>query len=564
MADTQVSATPDAPIDIVSAIREAASSARVGIDSAVGQMNSAIGIGSTAVRDANTAATKSAEAQTEINNNEAASKEKLSLTNAESASALSNMPGAASKWLSEVGSTLLPKEKDAMALQDSLISRSQVKFMDDPFQYIWNQGVAIPQEQKSLELTEHAIDQRTGTIQKVQTLTTDAYKNNAAVAAVDAATNVSAINEKALQDAKKEVADNTFKLASLGITAASLRNQTSMEGFSLALGVNNAVATQFNLALDVTKVDLEKRAQQVREDSQRLIQGEKTRNDTERAQFEADLITASAKAGVSVTSVLQYDKSDAKTKSALTRIIATSKQFPGMDPNASPVANTPAEALSIWSDLGTLGGSPGQAALNSKLNEWKSAVTENPMFNMNTKPETRLAMENDEIKKRAETEYKSIPTEGGIYSPPPLVSALSMPILKTMNLPIVERMKLFSDANPQYKTDPNDFLATGAKMIAEGKGTPESVAGQISSVFKIIAGQNNETKLYSRSALKSLNVDKYPMQGVYIGSGSTFGGAKISTVNMADPVALRNILTRRAISERVMQEQSKVQPGGTP
>lgn len=538
----EVAATTPSIVDIPGIIRDGLKNVQEGIRQAAGAAGSAVSLGVEAQKKEEEAANTKKEGTIKLNNAEAAKEQQLKAANLESAGLLGNLPGAASRLLTEVSKTVLDEQRDAQVLQQDLKERKGVGFFDDPMQFIVN-GFVTPVKERQLNQVEHNIEQRLGIVKKIQDSTNAANVTNAAVMTVDATTKADALNQVALADATAAIAASQRQLAQLNMSAANIRLATTTSQFSAVMQANQAQLSYetFNINkanADVTltnaKIDTEIKKVQLLQVSER---------EADRREFEDKLKVAASGLGLDITTQMQFDRAPNEMKATLLKVMGTQATFVANPGSAPPIAISPARAVDALQTVGSIGASTAMAQVVNKVNEMKAAVADphaNPTFN-SLKPESKFALEDQAIKTKVQDEYKNIPVSGGIYSPSPLRSVVTInPLIG--NLQIVKEMMPLA-VNEQYGTNPQDFISTAQRLIKEGKLSVQDAGSQISVAFKAMAADQNNIRQYGRLALPSMDVDTYKMsvQDPY---------GRTNVLNMANPAAVQNFLMRSITQEK--------------
>lgn len=528
-------------------VNQGLASFKSGLADAAGQVSSALGLGQQAASTAEQAGTQTQQATTDLAVAQAKADTTKAADDAASAGTLGNLPGAKSKVLASL-SDVSDQLADIQAKSLALNQKRSVGIFDDPGQWLVNR-FDIPFEQKNLNAQEDSLSKRLQLVGQVQTLTSQATTENAAVDVVDANSKAAALTEAAAAQNMKELADNQFKLTTLGLQGAQLALTTNSDAYSSVLQYNNADMAVKNLNLQQAQFDSEQAYRTTETAKNNIMIQSRSDDVADKEAFEKQLVGSSALLGVNITTAAQFNRAPEAIKGSLLQVMSNQTVVPGA------ISLSPAKSLDILNTIGSVGASPGMADTINKLNTYKlnagiaqDGKSPDPIFT-SAKPEIRSALEDNAIRTSVSNEYKNIPVSGGIYSPAPLASVMKLsPLFDTF--PLIQDMKPLA-VNNQYPTNPNDFISAAIQSIKSGKSTPEAKANEIAAVFQGIARSNNEVHQYPRFAIPGMNTNTYNM------TVSTSGRNKI--VNMADPTALRTLLTRQIIddqSKAVMQQEN--------
>jgi hypothetical protein len=530
-------------VDIPNLIKQGLKTVQEGIQQAAGAAGAAVSLGVDAQKKEEEAANTRKEGTIKLNNAEAAKEQQLKAANLESAGLLGNLPGASSRLMTEVGSTILDEQRKVQTLQTDVADRKSVGFFDDPMQFIVN-GFVTPVKEKELTQREHNIEQRLGIVKKIQDSTTTAAVTNAAVTTVDAMTKAESLNQVALADATAAIAASQRQLAQLNMSAASVRLATTTSQFSAVMQANQAQLSYETFNINKASADVGLTNAKIDTEIKKVQLLQVSEKEADRREFEDKLKVATAGLGLDITTQMQFDRAPNDMKSTILKVMGTQATFAANPGSAPPIAISPARAVDTLQTVGSIGASTGMAQVVNKVNDMKAAVADprtNPTFNA-LKPESKFALEDQAIKTKVQDEYKNIPVSGGIYSPSPLRSVVTInPMIG--NLPIIKELMPLA-VNEQYGTNPQDFVSVAQRLVKEGKLSVQDAGSQISTVFKAMAADQNNIRQYGRLALPSMDTNVFNMS-----VQDPFG--RTSVLNMSNPAAVQNFLMRSITAEEV-------------
>lgn len=199
---------------------------------------------------------------------------------------------------------------------------------------------------------------------------------------------------------------------------------------------------------------------------------------------------------------------------------------------------SPAEAYALAKGLGIqLPGAAGATA-TAIDDARKLMVGKNEQTWKGLSPEVQLQLVNKQFNDKLKQDSVNIPEKGSLLT---IGSLSSVAKIKSLNDGVggffMEELKpLMKD--PEYATKPADFLATGMKLIREGKVDVATAASQIAITFKAATQDNYEVKQLKRFSVPGKLAEHY---NVVMDLGS-FRSA--TTVDMTNSMSVQNALIR--------------------
>lgn len=308
----------------------------------------------------------------------------------------------------------------------------------------------------------------------------------------------------------------------------------------LQLTRDNATETKRFREIEERKFELDRQMKAI-QISDKIIQ------DNAIESFNTRLNSVTGPLGMQVKNFFDYKQLSPAAQKGIDDMMINSAVMGGA------IGKSPAEVLSKMEAVGSVGGTPGMALVVNTLNKAKASAavaadgkTPNFLYNQ-AKPEVKQALENGVIESKVQAEHRNIPTEGGLYSPPPLTTTLRGEVVGKLPLAL---SLLPLAANPQYSTKPEDIVTAALDRMKKGQGTPATEANQIVTMFKQVTDTLNQSKNYKFFALPEL--------GSTYNMSITDARGRAQVINMLNESQLRAYLTRRATE----QQMYDLGPGG--
>ena len=541
-------------VDVVGLLRKSLDNVVQGFKT-IGESGSGLfGQANKATADKTTAIQQESGAQQELNNIETARQAELQKRNLETMGMAGALPGAQSKIMQFIQGTVGSKLDTLGKLQSEVEEAKGIGPLDDFGTWLGNAFTRPFKEAKLKQMTED-INENLGIAKAVQDNTSNAMTNNAAATIPDLAAKNAAANKVVAAQAVEKAADARMELTRLGISAAQLALATTTAGFDAIYKLHSAESEDRRLLLEQQKLDETKRFRGLEEGRLELdkqlkeIQiGDKQRQDQAIATFNENLNAVTGPLGLNVKDFFGYQQLSKEAQKAIDDFMINRNMTGGA------LAKSPAAMLQKMEAVGSVGGTPGMALTTNTLNSWKAGAAIDPrtgqpnfIYN-NAKPEVKRAMEDAVIESKAQSEAQNIPSEGGLYSPPPLAATLRGNIVS--KLPISKDLEVLAK-NPQYPLKPDDIINTAIERIKKGSSVA-SEANQINTIFKQVTDTLNQSKNYKIFALPELQ-NTYNMSVIDPRGRHT-------PLNMLSEPQLRSYLTRRATE----QQMYDAGPGGIP
>lgn len=426
-------------------------------------------------------------------------------------------------------------------------------FMDDPLQWLVNQ-FTIPYEAKKLMADTASVSQQLDVLKKLGDLTEQSYRINAGVDTAASTARETALRTLAFAQAKQRLADATFTASSLDIQSTNVRLAATRDAFDASVAVNNAHNETLRLGLAEQGLQLQTKELDL---------------NTIKTQLETDANNRAAAMAPfnELTAKLQSDNlqqvADAKVE-LNSRLANVSKMY-GLQPVTVEMFQAmPDNPLKQWLTQQAMNpniqdGRYGFDATNSiqivnktelPLTPGARITAENLQKTMNSVigPEAltfkqlpdavqHMRIQNgiiDEINK----EKGNIPDAGGLYSPPPLVSTLSIGAVAATD--IGKTLMSAANSDPNHATKAQEVMATASLLIQQGKLTIPQAAEQVAQIYNAIMADNTINRQYGRFALPTMDATTGYHQTVSI--GNVLGSAQ--NVDLSDSGAVATVLTR--------------------
>lgn len=521
---------------LISSFAEASKAISAGVQNILG----ATAEGKAAIAGKAKAEQQSGAASAEVSDINQAALMKAKADASSAAATFGTTPGDASSYTSMLATKNQAIQSEISAGLEDIANRQKVKPWDDPIQYLFN-NMVIPYKQQFVDTKQKELNSQQTFIKNAQEETSGAAVIANAVDTSASTQMASALRQKIAADATAKSEDALADAAKFSLSAVSPFLAATSGQFDLLFKLNSAQVQQTDLLLNQSRLQIEQSRDSLYEESKKQMIAIREGNEQAKAEWSAGAATVASVVGVKPPSYQMYEKMDPRTRTQWDNWISDPDFRNGM------LAQTPAEALQKANDF-DFPLTPGANILRRQLVDVESSVVN--QFGMSWKglgKDVQANEVNKAIKLKAINEMHNIPSEGGIYSPPPLDTTLKLPSLQ--GLPLVEAMRPL--ANKNYPTKPDDFIATADKLIAKPEDIP-AVAAQIAQVYKGVIMNNQSTKMYNLFAFdSSLQLSDKSGFKTTVQSDNTWKGHEV--VNMADPANVTSFLTRRFIQRKYNQ-----------
>lgn len=453
-------------------------------------------------------------------------------------------PGAASGVVAEL-SGLVKNETLALNQSGAKINRDLNKsFLDNPIDWLISQ-ITLPFDVQAHNAGVANRNEHLMVLRNMAAATDDRIKLNATVDTAAGVARLQGMNEIALGEALLKKSQIGLEVAKVGIQSAQLRLATTHAEFSAVVQEASFIANVANQrtaqGFEQERIDMEKHKQENADESHKIDMAFKTIQvgDAQAAQEAKDYINAKfavikSITGLDINNVEQFKlMADGRPKQLIENLLRSSDLANGsLGPNA-------ASALEFANEL-NLKLTPSMNYVREKLIGWRDSVIGKESYTWRTlEPSVRNEKIQAEIKTQVQSEANNVKPEGGIYSPPPLAAVIQLSPYNQQSK-ILQELALTAGADPRYRTDANDLLATASKLITSGKATPEAMAQELSEIYKSIITDNNSSRKYSAMMIPMMTGFK---TSVYDGLG-VLGFGNTTTIDMTSKAAIESMLLR--------------------
>jgi hypothetical protein len=542
------------------------------IDASMNDLRKTTEQGTGAVAAQQEAIKAAAEGQVTVNieNEKAALKQKSD--NARVATAFGMNPDSGSYIIDLMGRSILAREQDIQARDKMIQAKMDTGFIDDPLSWIANQ-FTLPMDVQSLNNSISEQSRELGVLKELQDRTTTAYVVNAGIDTAASESRLAGLNAITLGKAANDVAQSQERLAQLGIQAINVRQQLTGQQFSAVLQINNALwakeshelqlknyylnEKQLELAISSKEAQLEyqkrqedraERSFQLQKEYRDLMIEDRKDNMVAKAALQEKLNNVTDVLGMNRFTIEEFKLLSGPTKAALESAMSDP------DMQSGRIGYNAADSLSKANTL--------NAPLTPSINLVRKnliavqnrVMSSDPLWSQKKQGEQIAAIQ-AEIEKEVGKEIKSIPEQGGIYSPPPLIATLTIPAVQ--NTQLAKALAPLGTVNSQYPTKADDVYRAAISLIEEGKGTPASMAREIALMYNAIILDNNDNKQYQRLALPRMS----QASGFRTNVQSDFGWGNSRVINMADPAAVEAALMRTVIHNQRTRAPETIEQG---
>jgi len=488
--------------------------------------------------------------------------------NSEAAAAFGTNPNESTYVIGKMGEqireSILKTEGRRASVQEDL----DASFFDNPLNWLSAQ-FTLPFNQASLELNESRTASLISSLAKLQNLTLDQAKINAAVDDATSTSLIDAQNKLLLAKAAKDAAASQQRMAQLGIDRISMRVNLNQNQFDTLVRANDVLMRIHNQSMDERRLKLSEDAN--------VLARERNEREEKLFQLQVQVKERNEEAQVSI------QKSLDKATDLLGMRRLTALEFEHL-PNNSPIKNALLQNMfSPDADFNRLGPSPSiaierinavpvqlpprQEMTRQLLTQETNRVIGNESLTWkNYAPDVRAQKMNDALKAYYTNQLAVIPDTGGLYSPPPLASVIRMGGELYDNNPIMGKLRgLAADPNYAFKAD--DIVRAALEFVREqtAAGAKPDVrliniaAANIAFIYQGIMIDNNTMNQYTKFAIPGLSSETGFKTSV--ATGSALIGRR-DNVDMSKKEAVSAFLIRRLANEDFMQDYVGGMTGG--
>lgn len=497
------------------------------------------------------------ESQGEVDLIEIANKERLRSVNAEAAAMFGTNKAANSFVLAGLGDEILSGQKDIEARRADIQKSKDQSFLSDPVSWVLGQ-ITTPFAEEALEFKEATQKQELSTARELVARTSEQFTINAAIVDGDAEGKANATRKAVLAKTTLEVAQSDQRLAALGLQEINVRSVLNRNQFDVAVAATNIQAKAIEIGLAERSAE--------RGDETLALQKEQLGMMKQIHQLEIDAKGGSAEAKVALTSKLRNTASTlgmvAPSVEEYNRMGQREKEFWNQnmsDPSMAEdhmLAYQPGAAVQKIEERQIPLGTPGMRMTYDKLASIEAATVEDytkqtglngVQWNQLPK-DARVVKLNDAIKAELKREATNIPDQGGIFSPPPVASVITIPALKDLEISKVLAIQAIDPSNPLRA---QDVLSAAIQQMQNGKSSPEQMADEIATIYKSVIMDNNQQRQYKRFAITPMSEAagfktqiQVPQYQQAVEGFTSFPVSKKQTVDMANQAQLTTLLTR--------------------
>lgn len=532
------SSKDDGPIDL-SGLIDSFSTAKDAILQGVNNIVGAVSQGKKAYAGEQQAIQRGGEAAASVSDIDQAAALKAKMDTANVTAQLGTNPDASTFILGQLGQKNIELQKDVQARYEDIGKRQDVAPWDDPIQFLFNRLV-LPYKQEALKTKQDQLQEQMGFTKGVQEQTTQAAANMNAIDTAASSQLLAAKHQQILAETELRANNAMADAAKFTISAVSPMLAANSEQFDLLYKLNTAQVQNRDLQLAEGRFGLEKTQKELY-DFNKQLQIEARQDDLNaKAAITTKLGNVAAVTGTNALSYPEFEKLSAPARMQLEKLMS--------DPNFDKgrLGFTPAEALSVANEF-EFPLTPGANIVRKALVGIEQGVISQNSATWKSFPQdVRNNLVNGAIQDTANKEIKNIPAEGGIYSPPPLNSILSIPSLQ--KLPLSAALAPLAN-NKQYAMKADDIMSEAFKMVKKPEDIP-AVAAQVSQLYKGVIQANQSTKQYSLFALPELS----EQSGFHTMVHTNYGWKGFETMDMTNQAAVTAALTRQWMAKDNQQD----------
>lgn len=459
-------------------------------------------------------------------------------------------PGSPSATVAAIASRISSEEVDVGSRREALQKKLDANFLDNPIQWLSNQ-ITMPFDEAALNNRIQGRNDDLEVLHQLAMRTQEGVAADAAASYTMSTGRLAAMDTVAAAGAQVKAGESQMQAASTMVGAASTGN-------TIAISPYTVLANQQRLALETDQEGYQKviaEQQNARANEQHIVQMDILNlNDVDlnkkvaaQTDLDARVRKLSAVTGANIVNYSQLTAmADGKQKQAILDMLWN----PDIQQGMSLSVVGPAEAIDFANTM-RLPLNPGQDLTRQKLTQDESAYIKSlgPTAKTLYTSQQLLINTNAYIKNKIQTELTAIPSTGGYYSPPSLLTSLSLPGMKDNPLAAA----LSPLANPQvnidknYPTDARDVTAAGMAMISSGAATPAQVADMTSKFYTTIMQMQDTTKGYRIFTLPTIG-DKGTFNATIPSEGMF---SSYATHNLANKAEMETYFTRMAIKQKL-------------
>lgn len=547
------------------------------------------------------AAIQEGKAQIDLNNVVETAAIKLKRDNAAAAAAFGVNPDASSYVINQLGGTLLKNINKEMQLDASLQADASKGFWDNPLDWLATQ-ISMPFDAMTLETVREGNDRIVANLGRLQALTLEQNKVNAAIDDAASTERLAALNKVTAAKAARAAAASAAEVARLGLDNISMRQRMTAEQLNAAFTMNNVIQgindhelkrvdAQFRMEANRRADDENRRAEeQAKRAGQAFpldLEAKQIAVDTARANLEREafrksqdeqhskLLDLQVKAAEGQEEAKKVIQRQLDISAPLLNIRNLSVEEYLMMPENSPIKQTLNRLLfSQDVEFRRLGSNPidvirsftvfprplpaGQELVRDAITRIEQAtITANEIAWKSLGPDVQRVRLIDSVNATLNKELGNIPETGSIYSPPPLVSTVSMGSM--VDNPIVRALKVLA-VNPEYPTRTEDVIRVATDIIraqvASGNPNPAviaAVATHVSDFYKAIMVDNNNNRQYRKFALPGMAETTTGFKTSVSYPGLIPGMTSREVIDLSNRAAVQAFLTKRMVRDSTLR-----------
>lgn len=441
---------------------------------------------------------KIGEAQAKVTQTQGLAEIKRIKDTAAAATAVGRNPDAASYLLTTLSSEILAKEEDIRKRDSAIREKLDTKFLDDPLGFLYNQ-LSAPFDVAARNLVAVETQSRNAQLKEASLRFNEQALINTGIAETITTESLAAATTINLQNAVKASAIAAADLAKSGIDVINIRNAMNAQQWHAVVQYQDAKRAEQALALQAAAgARAQKELEMSTERHKIFIQEHKDKQEQE-AIWQTRINKAAQVMNADPITVKEFMSLGTQQRAAWESVmIDPDIQRRGM------LGITPAKALDTTNNM-QLRLTSGGEMIRKALTDIKNTVAAMPLnantFGAGGKLEEKQRLTDEAIKEQVKKEYANTPITGSIFSPPPLLATLAIPMIK--NLPIVKELYALGVSNNLYPTSATDIFNSGSRLIREGKLTPHEAAAQAAMVYRGIVSDNMSQRPYSKFALEA-------------------------------------------------------------
>lgn len=513
------------------------------ITTTVGKAFTSSGAGQQAIQDAS-------QAQQDVNTLQMQASLKLKKDTSAAASAAGLNPDT-STFFADKAAEINQETQKVDQYQKSIADKSSQSFLDNPIQYMVNQGFDIPFEKTAAAAHQARIDSLVGNIKSAQGLVSNegqilSATDNAASTAL-----LNASNKLTQANANKAVADSQIDIDKLGISVGNVRMAANQDQFQDVIGQQDLLVKWQQLAQGRMQLDINQGYRGAQQALADLSLKERSDKDEDQKVFLDSMNNAIVKLGGSPTTILGLKEMGATQRNAISEVAANGN-FAAENPDLNkfvPISASPSKAVDLL-NTSQLPGTPGMNYTAKYISDIADGEKAQPTFTAMTNAEGRNILLDNAVRASTEAELKNINPTSGLFHPAPLSSVLKIPVIAASDLG--KALMPLAAANVTAPTDPNQVLAVASKLVQDAGGNPtasaNAIAAQVSNMFRGIAGDNAAIRQYTRFGITKVpGVSGVPFNMSIQNPQAVFGGSRV--IDMTNQSAVAAAITHKIIAD---------------